>query len=71
MTEFTYNDQKQTIMGIYIANYKQYLAIRDAVQITVYEGWKPTIDQIKLIIKSDQDPMPELRVDLKQFFNED
>lgn len=70
MMEFTYNDQKQTIMGIHITDYKQYLAIRDAVQITVYEGWKPTINQIKLIIKNDQDPMPELRIDLKQFFNE-
>lgn len=71
MTKFTYNDQKQTIMGIHIANYKQYLAVRDAVQVTVYEGWQPTIDQIKLIIKNDRDPMPELKADLKQFFNED
>lgn len=70
MTEFTYNDQKQTVMGIHISNHKQYLAVRDAVQITVYEGWKPTTDQIKLIIKNDQNPMSELRADLKQFFDE-
>lgn len=43
---FTFDNEKQTIMNIKIKDQHIYRAVRDAMLFNVYEGWKPTTQDV-------------------------
>lgn len=44
--EFNFNDSKQSIMDIKIKDPKAYRIVRDAMLFNVYEGWKPSQEDV-------------------------
>lgn len=51
MEEFTFNDMEQTIMGVHIKECCEYHAVKNATLFNVYEGWKPTKNDIEKLIE--------------------
>lgn len=48
--EFNYNNKNQTIMGIHVKETEAYRDIKDAILFNVYEGWQPTLQDVKRAI---------------------
>ena len=50
--EFSFDNQKQTIMNIKIDNFDVFSSIRDAMLFNVFEGWKPTQKDVNWLIQN-------------------
>ena len=55
MEELRINNQRQTIQGVPIANKQLFLNIRTVVEAEHLEGWNPTQDNIRDLIKAGND----------------
>lgn len=50
--EFSFDNQKQTIMNIKIDSFDVFSSIRDAMLFNIFEGWKPTQEDVKWLIQN-------------------
>lgn len=50
--EFSFDNQKQTIMNIKIDNFDVFSSICDAMLFNVFEGWKPTQEDVNWLIQN-------------------
>lgn len=69
--DFNFDNDKQTIMGIHIKDYRAYTSTRDAMLFNVYEGWKPTQEDVKRLIKHYNHPSKEEQEDFKRIFGKE
>lgn len=54
--QFNFDNQKQTIMGVVVADQHLYRCVRDAMLFNVYEGWRPTVADVQQAIAEAEDP---------------
>ena len=69
--DFNFDNDKQTIMGIYIKDYRAYISTRDAMLFNVYEGWKPTQEDVKRTIHNLYHPTEQQKRDFKKIFGKE
>ena len=55
MHKLIIDDQRQTIQGVPIIGRKLYVNIRTVVEAEHLEGWNPTADDIRNLIKAGND----------------
>lgn len=63
---FSYDDDKQTIMGTHISDPTMYRALRDAFQYNVYEGWEPTETDLNRAIQHYKHPSEKMKATFKE-----
>lgn len=66
--QFNFDNQKQTIMGVAVADRRLYQCVRDAMLFNVYEGWQPTVADVQAAIAQATDPQSRSNRKFKEEF---
>ena len=68
---FNFNNEHQSIMGIHIDDKKMYETVRDSMLFNVYEGWKPTKQDVYDSIEQYKHPSESSRRRFKEVFGKE